>query len=283
MDGVLRLVWLLGLLLAVAAFATGQVSRRRLERFAQRQRLTVTPDNGGPIIGYLTTTRRWRTAGVLAGWVVAEATAPLRRGEISTGTDWIMIAVGWFLGAVIAEVRVEHLRHGRIRAASLRPRPPGRYVRPLAWALVPAAAVLALTVAAATAAAGTLGWARPDGVWAAIWVVAALMVAVAVRAIQYAVLRRPQPRAAPDLLAADDAIRARSLHVLSCAGAALVFVMVLNQVGSIHPVGIGDSTVLSIRIFGLLAVGLAGWLVATSMWPPPRSATGPDRPAVGAA
>jgi hypothetical protein len=265
----------------VAVYTSGTVSRRRVERFAVRQRLVVTADNGNQIIRYLATTRRWRVAGFVGGLVASGIFFPRPSGDISVGGELIVIFVGWFAGALIAEARVEHLEHGRVRVASLQPRHPERYVGRFVWALVPGAAVVAVATGAATAAAGALGWAEPNWTWAGVWLLVALTVAVIVRAFQHVVLRRPQPLAAPDVIAADDAIRSRALSVLSAGGAALVLLMVLNQIGSVHPVGVADSVIYTIRILGALGVALFGWLVATSS--PPSAAPRPDRTAMDAA
>lgn len=244
-----------------AGVASGPVSRRAVERFARRQRLHITAGNGEQIIRYLATTRRWRSAGVAAGWVLAIATTmfyPLgTRGNLG-------LFAGWLAGALIAEVRVAHLGHGVRRAASLQPRRPERYLSRPAWALVPVAAGLATAVAVATAGAAALGWAAPDR-WAAIWLVVALATAGAIRAVQRIVVRRAQPLVAADALAADEAIRSRSLHVLSGGGAALVLLCVLAQLGAAHPV---DTTVGEPwRWVGLALILLLGWQVATATWP----------------
>jgi len=170
-----------------------------------------------------------------------------------------------------------------VQSASLVRRRPDRYVRPFAWALVPAAAVVAVATGTATAVAGKLGWANPDWTWAAIWLAASIAVAATVRAVQHAVLHRSQPLAAPDVIEADDAIRARSLQVLCVSGAALVLLMVLNQLGSIHPVGVRESMVLSVRIFGAAVVAMVGWLVARSAWPRSVTAGRAETPVIGTA
>jgi hypothetical protein len=244
-----------------AGVAFGPVSRRAVERFARRQRLQITADNGDQIIRYLATTRRWRSAGVAAAWVLAIATTvfyPLgTRGNLG-------LFAGWLAGALIAEVRVAHLGHGVRRAASLQRRGPERYLSRSAWALVPAAAGLAVAVAAATAGAAASGWAAPDW-WAAVWPVVALTTAGAIRAVQRVVVRRAQPLVAADALAADDAIRSRSLHVLSGGGAALVLLCVLAQLGALHPV---DTTAIEEwRWVGLVLSLILGWKVATATWP----------------
>jgi hypothetical protein len=266
--GALILVFaLLATSAVLVTFADGTVSRSRVERFARRQRLPITAGNGNQVIRYLATTRRWRTMGFLAGILASQIGAP---PETIIHFNFIVIFAGWFLGALVAEVRVAHLEYGSVRAASLLPRRPGRYVRRFAWALVPAAAVVALATGAATAAAGTVGWARPDWPAAGAWLAAALVLAAAVRAVQHAVLGRPQPLAPPDILAADDGMRSRSLHVLSGGGAAVVLFAVLNQLSAIHPGGLLPDQLIDLsRTAGVFAIALFGWSVATSIWPPP--------------
>jgi len=246
----------------------GPVSQQRVERFARRQRLTITATNREQVVRYLATTRRWRVLGLLAG-VAASQIPPVPPGSI-THLDAVTIFAGWFLGALVAEIRVEHLAHGRIRMASLRPRRPERYVRRFAWALVPASAVVVLITGAATAGADLAGWAATDRGWATVWLVAAIAVAVAVRLIQRAVLRRAQPVAAPDVIEADDAIRSRSLHVLSGGGAALVLFLTLRVLDNVHPIAPGGQLAVAVvQWVGVVAIPLLGWIVATSLWPPP--------------
>jgi hypothetical protein len=261
------------------SFAAGSVARPRLERFARRQRLLVTPDNGNQVIRYLATTRRWRVAGLTAGLLISAAsTAQLSAVVIDTngrsenrGVDVVALFVGWFLGALVAEVRVAHLAHGSPRVASLEPRRPDRYLGRFSWTLVPAAAVVAAGVAAGTLLARLAGWAAPD--WTAgLWCLLSLAVAVTVRAIQVAVLRRPQPLAAPDVLEADDAIRSRSLHVLAGGGTALVLLCVGGQLDAVRATAdrLHDLVNITRGVGVFVVLGLA-WNVATAVWPPHRS------------
>ncbi len=265
-------VLLLFLGLVIAAYAGGPVSRERVERFARRQRLVITQDNGNQVIRYLATTRRWRVAGFVAGFVLSTMTTP--EGEILR-IDFVTLFVGWFLGALVAEIRVAHLAHGPVRAASLQPRRPARYVSPVAWVLVPAAAIVASGVAVSTGVAAFSGVADPD--WTAwAWFSAAVAVAVAVRAIQLTVLRRAQPHAEPDVTAADDAIRSRALHVLAGGGAALVLFLVLRQLSAVHLLSDrAQMTVADVQTVGVFVVAAMGWMVATAIWAPPRPRPGP--------
>jgi hypothetical protein len=134
-----------------------------------------------------------------------------------------------------------------------------------------------------TVVAALAGVAQPY--WSAwLWLVVALAVAGAVRAIQRTVLRRAQPHSAPDVLAADDAIRSRSLHVLAGGGSALVLLVVLGQLGAVHPLaGAAQQAVVGIQTLGTFLVAGIGWTVATAAWPPNRLRTRPDSAtAVGA-
>jgi hypothetical protein len=244
-----------------AGVAAGPVARKRLERFAWRQRLEVTATNGDQIIRYLATTRRWRVAGFTAGYVLSIAAVVVVNDIGNLG--FVVLFAGWFTGALVAEIRVAHLAHGTRRAASLRPRRPGFYLPVVAWALVPVAAGLAVAVAVATLVARASHRAEPDW-WAAVWLVVALATAGTVRAVQRRVLRRPQPLAAPDVLAADDAIRSRSLHVLAGGGTALVLLCVTAQLDAIHLDGDGGLQVW--REIGIAVAALLGWTVSTTRW-----------------
>src|SRR5262245_37142806 len=63
-----------------STFASGPVTRVRLERFAGRQRLEITPTNGDQVIAYLATTRRWRVAGLVTGLLTSAVWAQLHAG-----------------------------------------------------------------------------------------------------------------------------------------------------------------------------------------------------------
>jgi hypothetical protein len=280
------MVLLVGLVVAVAFvvvmvhFSGGPMSRARVETFARRQRLTVTTDNGNQVIRYLAVTRRWRVAGFVGGFLASQLTAP---DQMILYFGFIPLFAGWFLGALIAEVRVSHLSYGRLRAASLQPRRLRHYLRPTALAAVPVAAAVSLAIGVGTAVAAALDAAAPD--WTAwAWLSLGLGTAAAVRTVQLRIVGRPQPLADPDVLAGDDAIRSRSLHVLSGGGAALVLLIALTQLGAAHVGGsVAEQTVEAVQALGTFVVALIGWLIATSLFPPrgPLELPG-NAPAAGA-
>lgn len=276
---------LIGLLVAVllvlpvalaGAVATAPVSRRRLETFTARHELAVSLANGNQIIAYLATTRRWRAAGLAAGatfWLLW--TIPRH----SVGVNALTLLAGWFLGAVTAEVRVDHLAYGARRAAALARREPASYLPRGAWWLVPACAGIAVALAGASAVLAARGAVvEPAG---AAWLAAALVVTVVVRVAQQRVLRRPQPLAAPDVLAADDAIRSRSMHSLAGGGAALILYCVLGQLHALTPALAGsaqDAVVVIELAFGYILVPVLGYAVATARWPVARTPSAEPTP-----
>jgi hypothetical protein len=242
----------------VLVIEVAPVSRDRLERFARRHDLAVTATNGDQVIRYLATTRRWRSAGlavsllVAVGWGVVDGTYRL---------DFLTLFSGWFVGALIAEARIDHLAYGRRRAASLMPRRPTAYLPAFFWRLVPIAGGLAAAAAAACAVLALRGWPVADG-RAVGWAVAAAAVVVAVRRMQRHVLRRPQPVAAPDVLAADDAIRSRSLHVLAGGGATLVIYCACGLLATIAAAVGGSRDLDALGQLVVFVMPLYGWSVA---------------------
>jgi hypothetical protein len=117
------------------------------------------------------------------------------------------------------------------------------------------------------------GWAQPDRrVGSVGGTVVAPAVAAVVWAVRRQVLARPQPVLPPDQLAADDAIRSRSLHVLSGSGAALVGYAVLGQLFALWPEGPAAGHAYPLLGILPLVVPLLGWLVATSRWTVSRQA-----------
>ncbi|NUR60495.1 MAG: hypothetical protein HOV87_17810 [Catenulispora sp.] len=218
----------IGLLLAITARAViGVVPRRRVEEFARLHRLPVTVANGNQIIVYRATTRRWRAVGFAAGVLIPAAVT----GSALLSFPWAL--AGWFAGAAVAELRVAHLdRDPGLRAsASLTPRRTAEYLpRAGRWA-VPGAMACCVATAVLCAAchgahpAGDLG---DVGLWTALGLGAGAVALAAQRHI----LRRPQPVASPDRLAADDAIRSRSMHVLAASGMVLAGLCVSAQLGA---------------------------------------------------
>lgn len=182
----------------------------------------VTPDTGNQVIAYLATTRRWRVAGLLVALLIGLTWLVLAGAG---GVSSLQLLAGWFIGATIAEARLARKPAGARRSASLQLRAPAAYLSRAGRAALPVALAASLGLAAATAVivasdpdSGPAGPAVPAG----LAVSAVLLVTGVVWVVGRRVLRRPQPVLPADQLAADDAIRSRSLHAHSGAGTALV-------------------------------------------------------------
>lgn len=233
----------------------GVVARSRVESFARRQHLAITAGNGNHVIRYLATTRRWRATGIMLGLIGSVAWA-LREGGFRI--DFLALFAGWFVGALVAEFRLARVPRGPRRAASLTRRTGSAYLPGVLWALVPAAALASLAVGGWTLVEVLRG--RSVDPLAGVLCGVALAVAVTVILVQRQVLHRGQSAEAADLVAADNAIRSRSLHVLAGAGMSVIGYCVLGQLTAMatNP----DSGIL----LGYVAVPVLGWLVAAPQW-----------------
>jgi hypothetical protein len=268
--GLLGAVLLLaaGLLMVsfLGAIERGRVSRSRLRAFAKRHRLTITVDNGNRVIRYLAMTRRWRTTGLVAGLLGSVGWAWWQGGFRLT---FLPLFAGWFVGALVAEIRLARTAFGPRRVASLEARSPGLYLPRTAWWLVPALSV-------ASVAGAVYAWVRTGVSEPTVWLLAgvAVVIAVVVNRVQARVVGRPQPAEAADVVAADDAIRSRSLHVLTGGGATLVVYCVLGQLAAAaHLFGEAGSTMQGVVVAGSLVFPVMGWAMATAKWDVIRSTT----------
>jgi hypothetical protein len=268
---------MLGLGLAVVTVVTalavqyswGTVPRSRVRTFARRQRLVVTVDNGAQVIRYLAHTRRWRSAGVAAAtwcWMLVQVT-----GDHLDVSVTVLLG-GWFVGALVAEARLAPAPGGARRTASLSPRRPGRYVGRLTWALPQAALVTAVAaVAGAAVLAGRYGWSYTLVCPPLVGVGAAL----AALLVRGRVLTRAQPPLPDDQLAADEAIRSRSLHVLCGTAPALVLLCVSWAAARAATAAAGrppGGALAAVSALATLAALGIGWNVATARFAAPAVA-----------
>ncbi|MEO9138439.1 MAG: hypothetical protein ABI345_05170 [Jatrophihabitans sp.] len=243
------------LMLATTPFH--DVTRERLERFAARQCLRITPDNGPIVIRYLATTRRWRGGGLLVTIGAGVTESIVAHGELRIGA--VTLFIGWFVGAVIAEWRVSVVStHGHRRTASLLPRRARDYVAVrVRWAVGVSVVVLLVGQVVALVAMPSYR--------VAVLLGAGVVAVGIIGAVARHVLLRAQPPAEHDVLVADESIRSRSLHVL--AGSALAITGYLGATTITTVLTDDASRVLSL-VPGL-GLPLLGILVArsTSMLP----------------
>jgi hypothetical protein len=272
------LAWMLVPVVVAWLFSIAPVPRERVARFARRQHLTITPDNGERIIRYLATTRRCRAGGLVVGfelfvvlpllidsWWFLDASIAVNQIVDHPGEPVLLFLSGWFAGALIAETRLAQASFGTIRSASLVPRDASAYLGRTARAALPLAVAASLAVAAVAAVRATQG-APVDVPRLLAWTVVAQLVAAAVWRVRRQVLCRPQPPLPPDQLAADDAIRSRSLHVLAGSGTALVGYAVLGQLAALQAATPGAPPGYPLLGILTIVVPLLGWHIATSRW-----------------
>jgi hypothetical protein len=265
------LVVTLGLLYAAVQLARSPVSRGNLETFARRQDLTVTAANGPLILRSLALTRSWRTFGLWTGIVCGFLWA-MRDAQVTL--NFTTAFLGWFVGAVFAEWRIAGLPpNDDRRTASLERRTVSGYLSVqsrvvLALALV----LLAGSFVAVVVMAGTTDGAATTE--ALLWAGAAALGLVLVGLTLRRVATRRQPPAAPELVAADDALRARAAAVLAgsvVAASGLPTATMFELIGGqVH----GDGGAWATSGLGIMLLEMVvGFVVATTAARPRQRST----------
>lgn len=219
----------LGLLAwAVATLGQGP-SKKALDKWSARYGLTLTDTNLFLVVRYLRPTRGLRLIGAGLGWLVSPVFVALTGQGIPLFGISVMVAiVGYILGAVVAETAFARPfgTRSEVRLASLAPRALLDYV--------PSVSIWSLRVLAAI----TLGLAvlftvmprhpqSPGDPSLALVIGIALLLtgfAFAVERILQRIVERPQPAGDGEIVAADDAIRASSIHSVSGAGVGMLLV-----------------------------------------------------------
>lgn len=196
------------------------VSRRYVDRFLRRYPIRVTAKNGPMVVRRLARVRAARTLGGLGGALLGGA-ASLVGLHLNL---LFAIAVGYLLGAIMAELPSRRDRVAAAHpAATLIPRRLRDYVP--RWIVVAPAVVVIVTVAITIASAS--GSQRPNPGYNPAWrgavgvgamVLACVLTLGAVRMILY----RRQPYTTAEMMSADDALRAASLHCVCGGGFAIV-------------------------------------------------------------
>ncbi len=283
MIGVLALLAVGVLLVAFAfVFRVGASRRKDLPEsvtWARDHGLVLTAASQPFVAAYLTTGRQLRRVCGIGGLVVAASVTAATGIDLHVpGLVWIL--VGYLVGCFWAEVALTRLPTGTQRTASLAPRRvrehlPRRMVAaqvvfPAASAVLAVVAIALLddhhlatqpvltttsfdvTTTAAVVRAGVVGSGilsvlAMSGVWL----------------LQRHLIRRPRPVVAADLLAADDAMRISSTHLLSGSGLCIVSLLVATQLICISLATHGAWSAVS--VIGALLALLVAWFVF-AMW-----------------
>ncbi|MDX6720464.1 MAG: hypothetical protein QOJ63_2718 [Solirubrobacteraceae bacterium] len=288
----------ISLLLAVALVALARayagVGDKLLDDWARARGVELTAESRPMVAWYLRTARVLRTWGAIGGAVLpslVELAWDGRTQVLGFGTDGSAAPyagpmgayIGYLVGALYAELSLARPVASTRRAASIVPRELPDYLpRRLLYAqrglaLVAVLGLLAIAIVPYDTTAAEPG--RLGLLAGALLVVA---FAAGLERLQRWLVRRPQPFTSPSLVAADDAIRAQSVHALAGGGLALLLALCSGIF-----VGLAASDVAALRwtmwlpalvafvlsVRACLDVGQRGWRVRRSLGAPATSAT----------
>jgi hypothetical protein len=212
------------------------MGEEHLEQWAKARGLELTPENRPVVARYLRRARWLPVVGALVAVVLPTVVELVRSGELvilgfhsdGSGAPYagpIEAYIGYLLGALCAELSLARPMDATRRAASLAPRELAAY---LPRRLLRAQRALGVAVVVGALVTGLVPYPPPasDVDWPVLAGGAVFFgaFAVALEALERWVVRRPQPFTSPSLVAADDAIRAQSVHALAGAGLALLLV-----------------------------------------------------------
>ncbi len=222
----------LAVVIPVQLYRAYRPEKRLVDAWADEHGLALTPENRPLVARYLRKSRVLRTWGGVAGALLPSMVEFAWSGRVQVlgfGTDgesaplaFGTIYVGYLIGALCAELSLARPPAGRRRAASLVRRELGHYL--------PRSLIRAQRAAAVAGGLGTLALdlvpypesvSSPGAASLVVGAVVVLAFGAGLEAIERWLVRRPQPFTSPPLVAADDAIRAQSIHALAAAGLAL--------------------------------------------------------------
>ena len=301
LELLLILLLLTAVVLAIAFIVRSGRGLSEVDAWSRRQGLQLTPASRPWVETYLRTGRNLRQLGALGGLVVPPAVTAATGLDLHvSGLVWVLI--GYLVGCLWSELALTRAPAGTRRAASLVTRrlsdylPSRMRVAQVVLPLVAAALGVLATVAHTwhqEPPAGSPGAVSPDGLVTvsshatnqllysgarAAAVLAPLIMLVVWLAQRY-LIRRPQPVVDQSLVAADDALRSSSVHLLGASGMAAVCLLIASQCGYLLTL---DAAALgALATLGILG-GFVGAFLIFRSW---RNAPWPvrhDDPAVDA-
>jgi hypothetical protein len=246
--------------LALPWWPLSSLGRATVAEFAMAHGLALTPASGRYVVGYLVRNLRWRRWGGFVGLALAivlsnalthTATTTTSDGDGTTTTSthtnhslswFLLIGIGYFGGALIAEWRSGAAITGPRRTASLQVRDARDYLDPKFRRTT-------YGVLAAGALLGTVAAAGPDyrpfaplGQRIALLTLLLLVVVITRVATQW-VARRPQP-VDDELLTAREAVRTSCVNLLGGIGVAFAWLVLswvatssrVHGTGAVNPV-----------------------------------------------
>ena len=246
---VLVVLLVIAVILLIFNVITQRAEAAEPERWAERHGLELTPVSRPWVESYLRTGRNLRQVCALGGLVVPTAVHSATGLDLHvSGLVWVL--VGYLVGCLWSELALTRAPAGTRRAASLITRRLSDYLprrMRVAQVVLPAVAVALGALATVayrwnrtatfTDASSGLVAVAPNGTDELLHsgarvaaVLAPLIMVVAWLAERY-LIRRPQPVVDQSLVAADDALRASSVHLLGASGMAAVCLLIGSQCG----------------------------------------------------
>lgn len=264
-------VVLVALLLAAAlTWATSRLPASRASDWARAHGLELTDVNTSFVTAYVTEGHRLR---LVCGFGGAIALGCVSRG-LGIGipvSGWVWLMVSYLVGVVWSEAWLTRLPEGTHREASLAPRRVADY---LAGRLRVAQVVVPLISLAGGAVAVVLGGHKsPDPTfrqlaamdlgtlqWFAAGIgIGAVIFSLGIGWLQRRIVTKPQPTALPDLIAADDAVRASAVHLLSGTAVGIVAVCIGTQIQVLAELGIVGSALAGVGGMMCFLFALVAW------------------------
>jgi hypothetical protein len=228
------------LLVAAAVVGWGTSRARRPDAtllWARTHGLALTPGNQALVRWYVLLSGTLRMVGAVSGAVIGSLADRAFGVDTSAGTGfWMWVVAGWMSGGWWAWRQVvDGLPQGS--AARLVPRRLADYAPAAArWGPVAGGLVLTATAMGTAAIEGTTPW-------TVLAVVAAVATPMLAHRAERSVVDRRQPAAPDELVAADDAIRSATIHLVgagSCAALLLASVALWQQaIGPDRPLPYG--------------------------------------------
>lgn len=255
------LVGLCGIAAVLVRYSAKVPGDRSLAAFARAHGLALTEGNRPVVAHHVRRGQLSRTAGACLGvlsFAVYDAiTSPAEGFFVNS----VAALVGYLLGAALAAIVILRPGNGP-RSAMVTPRSLTDYLPRRLLVLLRLPPLTSVLFTAGYAALGT-----PPRVLSHSVRVAGLSLALGIvlELLLAAVVRRRQPALSPDLLAADNAIRASSLYVLAAAGTAGQCLVLSGQfAGLVELAGRGTAPLAYVGWGGIIALQLAGivaWVV----------------------
>jgi hypothetical protein len=233
MSTVATLAVILGVAIAAQLVVAYRRDEAAVDRWASERDLALTPSSRALVARYLRRARLFRAWGAIGGALAPTVVDLVVNGRVEVlgfGTDgdsaplaFGSIFLGYLVGAVLCEATAARRPRGPRRVASLHRRELPAYLPRWTIAAQRAAAVCAAAGSIAVAAVPFPdGTSKPSDLSLAVGALVILAFGAGLEAVERWLVRGAQPFTAPDLVAADDALRAQSIRAVAGAGLALL-------------------------------------------------------------